>query len=163
MSGVHIDISGLSDAERKVAKIGALALDLRPFWPIVSRLWISFESRQFDSEGEFGGTRWEPLSAAYALWKTANHPGKKILSIKGDLRKAATSPKRVATPQTLTLTISTYSKKGKQMQPGWFQEGTTTMPARPLVFDLPPEALAEVAAAADAYAAEMVARVMGTP
>jgi hypothetical protein len=54
--------------------------------------------KQFDSEGDFFGEQWAPLSEPYATWKMQHYPGKGILSAEGDLRRAATTPERIARP-----------------------------------------------------------------
>lgn len=148
------------DAQRRLDRIALGLTDLRSFWPIVTRLWISWESRLFDTEGAFAGSRWAPLSASYAAWKALHFPGRPILSATGALRRAATTPRRRATPTMLVLSVEPYSREGRTVQPSWFEEGTSRMPARPIVFGspLPAQASAELEAAADAYVRDLLSR-----
>lgn len=167
----EITLEGADEYDAKLAKLTELIADLRPFWPLVVPLFIGWIGKQFESEGEFFGQHWAPLTPAYAAWKTENYPGKGILSAEGDLRRAATTPERTVTPQTLVLRIKPYEKTerstrttasgarsrarvgtGKEMDPDWFQSGTGRMPARPLLADaLPPEADAQLRETAEIY------------
>lgn len=158
---------GLDDGQRKLERLTALLLDLRPFWPVVSKLAVEWIGRQFDSQGSFLlGHRWAPLSTEYAAWKTVNYPGKGILSAEGDLRRAATNPRRIATATTLTLRIEEFTKPARRgrlaarrIAPAWFQEGTPQMPPRPLVWDLPAPAEQALERAGDAYVEDMLRRI----
>jgi hypothetical protein len=157
----RIDFQGLAESEKQLLRLAALLRDLRPFWPQVSRLFISWISRQFESEGAFLlGHRWEPLSPEYARRKALMFPGKGILSAEGDLRRAATSLRRIAEPRRLILEIEPYEKRGRTLEPSWFQDSTTTMPARPLLAEeLPGVAERELEEAADRYVVETVRRL----
>lgn len=44
----------------------------------------------FATEGAIGGPRWVPLSRKYARWKAKRYPGRKILTLTGDMRDAFT-------------------------------------------------------------------------
>lgn len=129
------------------ARIRALAAhlqDLRPFWPLVRRAWIGWVSRTFESEGAFLlGHRWEDLAPSYRDWKARYFPGKPILSMMGPLRRAATTPRQIVSARSLELVVEPYdhppiplgagrSMPGRTLDPAWFQDGTTRMPARPL-------------------------------
>jgi hypothetical protein len=151
---VSIEALGFSEEERKLAKYAAFLTDLRPFWPRVSTLFIGWMREQFESEGRFFGDSWAPLSADYLAWKQRVYPGKPILIATGALRKAASFPTREATGSTLILRIN-------DPKAPWHQEGTSRMPARPILFDnlLPAVASAELDAAANEYAVEMARRL----
>lgn len=165
MADWSIETPNLTAVEQALIKLATLMSDLRPFWPVVSRLFVSWMGRQFDSEGAFLTDPWEELSPDYAAWKSQNYPGKPILSLVGPLRKAATSPRRIPTPLTLTLVIEPYEHQALTpggvsgiLDPEWFQEGTSRMPARPLIFEeiLPAVPMAELTAAMEVYARSMV-------
>jgi hypothetical protein len=128
---------GLELSERELQYLARMLVDLRSFWPLVSEAFIGWVSEQFKTEGQSWTEGWVPLSAAYRSWKEQNFPGKGILSMYGDLRRAATSPRRIPGPTTLVMEIEpfTHSHSGRQIEPGWFQEGTDRMPARPLIGD----------------------------
>lgn len=145
---------------RELDVLARFLVDLRSFWPMVSRRVVGWIGRQFDSQGDYWGDPWAPLSPEYAAWKSQAYPGKGILSAEGDLRRAATSPSREVTPRSLTMTIEPYDKSGREMDPGWFQEGTDRMPARPLIGALlTPEMDAELRLAADEYVDDLVRRL----
>lgn len=155
----HLTVSGLSESERALSRLALLLLDLRPFWPKVVPLFIGWEREQFATQGAFWGTPWAPLTPAYAARKSLLHPGKGLLIADGDLRRGASTPLRDAGPRHLTLTIQWLKDEGK-LDPGWHQFGTTKMVARPLLGDtLPPPADAELTAAIEEYADEIIATV----
>jgi hypothetical protein len=139
-------------ARRKLERLTLFVSDLRPFWPLVVPLFIEWMREQFESEGAFAGNPWAPLAPAYEAYKAVKYPGKPILQATGALRRAASNPSRRVAPTSLTLTIhSDYL--------GYHQEGTSRMPARPLVFEnLPMIARAQLAGVAERYVREIVAR-----
>lgn len=180
---------GLDESQKALQRVAVQLLDLRPFWSTVADLAIDWIGTQFEQQGAFMTGPWAPLSPAYAAWKAIRYPGRPILAADGDLRRAATTPKRDARPLSLTLTIEPYTKRKrstgradltlsgtgstrtaaasssstKVMQPGWFQEGTARMPARPLVGDLPEYALDQLDRAAEDYVDDILARAgLGT-
>jgi len=59
-------VTGDEAAERQLRTFELLLSDLRPFWPIVARLFRGWMKAQFDSEGSFAGRPWAPLSPEYA-------------------------------------------------------------------------------------------------
>lgn len=150
------------ELERRLAFLELALTDLRSLWPMVTRAAIGWIGKQFDEEGAFFGEPWTALSPDYAEWKDQNYPGSTILSREGFLRSAATSPTREVTPVSLTLTIEPYDNNGTTVDPAWFQDGTSRMPARPLLpadgDPLPAEAEVELQAAADLYVRDMLAR-----
>jgi hypothetical protein len=159
VAGWGVDLSGLNEAERKLTRLAALLLDLRPFWPRVVPLFVGWMREQFRTEGRFFSTPWPPLSPAYAARKLRLYPSKGILVAEGDLRRGASLPERRATPRTLTLTI-TWPKEGERLDPQWHQLGTRHMPARPLLSDiLPTEAMQELRQAQEEYVEDMIRRV----
>lgn len=152
MSDVYVEYEDLSP--RQLDYLARFLVDLRTFWPILTRRVISWIGEQFDEEGAFWTNAWAPLSDDYAEWKSEHFPDKGILSMYGDLRRAATSPRREALPTSLTLTIEGYTHRvtGRPLDPAWFQEGTDRMPARPLIGEhLTPRMDAEVKEMAEAY------------
>lgn len=152
MSDVFIEYQNLSP--RELEYLARFLADLRTFWPILTRRVIAWIGEEFDTEGESWAGPWVPLSEAYAEWKSDNFPGKGILSMYGDLRRAATSPRREVTPVSLSLTIEGYTHRetGRAIDPAWFQDGTDRMPPRPLIGEhLTPRMEAEIVEAADEY------------
>jgi hypothetical protein len=116
-------------------------------------IFIGWMGEQFASEGGWGGQTWAPLSPAYAVWKSQNYPGRSILIRDGTLRRAASSPRREATPRTLTLWIDDDVA-------GYHQDGTDRMPARPIIpSPLPAAALRDVSLAATEYVSTLIRRI----
>jgi hypothetical protein len=149
----HIEIRGLDEANQKLERFGLFLNDLRPFWPLVVPIFISWMRSQFESEGGWGGTGWSPLSPKYAARKARLFGGKTILIAEGDLRQAASMPSRRVGPRELVLTI-------EDPKAGFHQEGTSRMPARPLIPKrLPMMAQREVEQAADRYVVGLIRRL----
>ena len=110
MALVPITIS--VDGEQAYARAFDLAAreadDLREPLRDVGAELIGAISRQFASEGASElGTRWQPLSPAYAAWKQANYPGRPMLVRTGEMRSAAVDARRALTitPRRLTYTV----------------------------------------------------------
>lgn len=156
------------DADERIRRLALFLSDLRPFWPVVYRLVAGaggWWSRQFETEGAFAGRRWQQLSEPYARIKATVFPGKPILQARGGIRRAASRPKRIATPRSLTLLIDDSDEqhgisgsRGPILQ--YHQEGRG-VPARPLVFGdpLPRAAEAELEQAADDYVRDLLRRI----
>jgi len=161
---VRIEIEGLDAREQALVRLVAATTDLRLFWPRLVPLFVSWMREQFDSEGDWGGEHWAPLTEPYATTKALAYPGKGILYATGDLRMAASLPVRHVTASTLELVIddSGYKHGGnvaRSVGP-YHQEGTDSMVARPILPDiLPAEAQLQVHEAADAYVDELVDRL----
>lgn len=142
------------DARKHVDRVGALLVDLRPFWPRLVPVFISWMRYQFETEGSFASGGWARLSPNYAAWKAVMYPGKGILIAEGDLRRAASDPKRSVTPTTMTLTI-----EDPKLQ--YHETGTSNMPARPLLFGdpLPRAAVDDLDQAAESFIDDWLRRI----
>lgn len=141
-------------AQARIDKLAVFMQDLRPFWPLVVPLVTAWWKLQFESEGAFGGEKWAALSPMYEQRKRMLYPGRKILEATGALRRAASSPSRSVTPTTLTLTIDDPKAE-------FHQQGTSRMPARPLVFGDPlgAEASRQLQGVADRYIEDLMKRI----
>jgi hypothetical protein len=171
--GFFTELEGMEESERALAILLAGITDLRPFWPLVVPVFIRWMAEQFDTEGEWGGHRWAPLSPAYLAWKMQRYPGKPILQATGDLRDAASRPHRRPFPELLELIIddSGYKHGGKdprsvapfhQFGGGSGEIGGTEgrPPRREIVPDvLPVEAQADLRRLADEYVTDLARRV----
>lgn len=148
---IHFDDHG---SEKQIQRLAVFLTDMRSFWPLVVPLATSWWRRQFETEGEFAGNRWAALSPDYAARKAMTHPGKKILEATGDMRRAASNPRRAVTPTSLTLTID-------DPKLAYHQEGGGNLPQRLLVFGepLPIEAEHELEQVAEHYIRDLLARV----
>lgn len=141
------------DADRDLQKLALFLTDLRSFWPKLVPLFVGWMRRQFDTEGGFGGQRWAPLAFSTVQYKAGRGLRPNILQATGAMKQAASRPSRTATPRSLTLTIS-------DPKLGFHQEGTSRMPARPLIFDrLPVVAQLEVEQAATEYVDDLLRRL----
>jgi hypothetical protein len=150
---IDVRVTGDAEVERAVHAFGVAISDLRGFWPSVVPLFISWMREQFAAEGAWGGASWAPLTPRYAAWKAKKYPGRSILYATGDLRRAASSPGRFATPSTLTLSI-------QDPKAGYHQDGTSKMPARPIIPGrLPMGALRELDQAADEWVGDVAGRL----
>jgi len=59
--------------------------NLTPVWGQVRQIYIAFIKEQFQSEGGYTGTTWQPLNPSYARWKAQHAPGKSILRLRDRL------------------------------------------------------------------------------
>lgn len=147
--GVTVDDAA---ALRQLEELQVALRDLRGFWPLLVPLFIGWMGATFATEGRAFESGWAPLSPAYALEKQRTHPGRSILIRDGTLRQAASRPSRVATARTLTLRIDDPVAQ-------FHQEGTATMPARPLIPPTLPAAWArDIDAAATEYVSTLIRR-----
>jgi hypothetical protein len=149
---VNAYVADVGDLQRRLRGFAAQMLNLRPFWPIAFRLGRRWIKEQLDSQGGWGGDPWEPLSPGYAAYKARVKPGKPMLWFDGDLRKAAFSPQRVTSATEAELRIV-------ERKAAWHQEGTSKMPARPIIpVPLPTEAQDELRDAFADWVGEVVDR-----
>lgn len=149
----RIRVTGDDAYRKKLAQLELFLEDLRPFWPLLVPVFIGWMRSQFESEGVWGGQQWAPLSPAYAIEKARTHPGRTILIRDGAMRRAASQPRREATPRTLVLWID-------DPKAPYHEEGTDRMPARPLIPEpLPTSALRDVDLAAGEYVSTLIRRL----
>jgi hypothetical protein len=126
--------------------------DLRSFWPKVVPLATGWWREQFETEGAFGGEPWKPLAFSTVARKQRLGLRPQTLQATGKLKQAASRPSRHATPRSLTLTVDS------EYLP-FLQEGTSRMPARPLIFErLPLQAELELQEAAEDYVQGLIGR-----
>jgi hypothetical protein len=171
--GFFAEIEGLAENERALALLVAGLTDLRPFWPLVVPVFIRWMAEQFETEGEWGGEHWAPLSPDYLARKMQLYPGKPILQATGDLRQAASRPRRRATPQFLELIIddSGYQHgRGSPRAVAPYQQfgggsreigGSEGRPPRREIIpdELPPGAIADLDRLAESYVQDLARRV----
>jgi hypothetical protein len=159
---VTVRVTGIPEADRKLAQFELQMRDLRSFWPLVIPLFIGWIGQQFESEGSFFGDPWAQLSEPYASVKAATYGDKPILQREGGLRQSASRPQRRATPTSLELTFDGSGAKHGPIA-AYHQEGTTRMPARKLVPESEGElgsvALGELELAAERYVLDVVRRL----
>ena len=152
--------------DQRIAALIATIMDLRPFWPRIVPLFVRWMGEQFETEGAWAAQPWARLSPMYEAWKQRHYPGRGILVVRGGrapgLRFAAQSPNTTFRPQEAIFRIQGWrSGDGDLLDPGWHQEGTDRMPARPIIPDVLPQAASDdVSQAAESYIEENV-RALG--
>lgn len=166
---LRFDLTGFSEYEAALVRLIAMLRDMRPFWPRLAPLFVTWMRERFASEGEFGGAHWAPLSPDYLERKMMRYPGKGILYATGDLRQAASRPVRVATPTSVTFIIddADYTHGGEESRSviDYHQQGTERMPARPIIPPgweaglLPQPMFGQVEAAAQEWIEEMAVKL----
>ncbi len=86
----------------------------------------------FAAEGAFEERpRWQDLSPAYALWKSRNYPGRKILERTGRLKKSLTN--RGGSDSVLNITPKSLSVGTKVPYAILHQKGTNRLPMRKII------------------------------
>lgn len=164
MIEITIDDREWKLGEEAIGRIAQGLVDLRNFWPLLGPPFLEWMRLQFSTRGAFSGDPWAPLTLEYAAYKSVKHPGKGILEAEGDLRRAALTPSRTQTPNSVTFTIDKWGAfaGNSALDPGWHQDGTDRMPARPILFggdDLPARVTMDIEAAAEHYVNDMVRRL----
>jgi phage gpG-like protein len=113
-----------------VEKLVERAGDLRSFAPKVSSSWYAHVASTFQSEG---GGGWDDLSGAYAEQKAKTYGQQRILHASGRMEEALTSKDAPDSYADETPTELTYGATGRSGELArYHQEGTDTMPARPV-------------------------------
>ncbi len=104
----RLEIAGETQMDRGIARFADGVADYRPIWPVIEDDFYAQEKAQFQSEGAEGGEKWQDLSPAYADWKEAHYPGRRILERTGDLERSLTSgsdPNAIKREGVRTLTL----------------------------------------------------------
>lgn len=104
----RLDIAGEVQMDRGIARFADGVTDYRAIWPVIEDEFYALEARQFATEGEEGGGKWQELSEPYGAWKAMAYPGKAILERTGALKASLTSESgaggvHVRERKTLTL------------------------------------------------------------
>lgn len=156
---LDITLRGGPEARRRFRALQLALTDLRPFWPLVVPVVTGWWRRQFQTEGAYAGIPWPALAAKTLARKLAGGGRSQILQDTGQLLRAASNPRRHATPSMLTLTIDDSGPAhGPVLQ---YHQTGDGVPKRPVVFGdpLPPLARAELNAAADVYVRGLLSRL----
>lgn len=104
--------------------------DATPAFDAIARYQVStVNARQFNEQGSVETGKWSPLSPPYARWKARVRPGRPTLVFDGDLRREMTVPgKGVYQVWRSGMTVGSDLPHAR-----YHQNGTTGMPARPLI------------------------------
>lgn len=87
---ITIKVDG-QQAEQMMRGLVAGVEDFTPVWPKVEQLIMNMETEQFESEGEYGGEKWEPLNDSYAEYKRRSGGDQGILVSSGVGRASLTT------------------------------------------------------------------------
>jgi len=154
-----VEVDGIEENQHRLDLLSTMLLDLRPFWPRLTTLFVSWMGRQFETEGAFLTDPWAPLTPDYAARKALKHPGKGILVAEGDLKRGATTPRREQSPSSITFILG-WVKRGQSLDPKWHHRGEGHNRRRPLIGTaLPDEAQLEFDQALEDYAEDMLQRL----
>lgn len=165
---IRFNLEGFDAYEQALIRLIAMLRDLRPFWPRLAPIFVGWMRERFATQGEFGGDAWAPLNPAYLARKMTMYPGKGILYASGDLRQAASRPRRLATPTSITFEVDdsayTHGSGTNRSVVEYHQQGSSTMPARPVIpatwnTALPFELQKEVEEEAELWINEMAAKL----
>jgi hypothetical protein len=125
---IHFDISGDVQYSRAFDRYAHEARDLsEPFDDIADQI-LAMVGEQFGTEGARTGARWRPLSAAYAIWKDREFPGKPMLVREGDMREAALTKAKAVRITDQHLVYEIHDEKAI-----YHQRGSGHLPQRKLV------------------------------
>jgi hypothetical protein len=69
---MSINVTGGKAVIDKLTAVSIRMSDARPAFDVIEQMFYSIEMKQFFSEGESGGTPWEPLNSDYLAWKLSH-------------------------------------------------------------------------------------------
>lgn len=120
------DFAGDYQVDRTLTSMANRAQDSRPAWQALATRFQVAETKQFATEGDYGSTRWAPLSPRYKRWKDEHYPGKPILERTGKLLASLTQR-----PFGVEDLAPSYMRIGTDVFYAKFhQRGTIRMPRR---------------------------------
>jgi phage gpG-like protein len=124
---IRFDIIGDAAVERVLENMRMRVENAKPAFDAIGDLLAEAETKQFETEGDYGSGGWAALSPKYAAWKAKHYPGKPILEATGALRGSLTSR-----PFGVEEVSATRAVFGTDIEyAAYHQTGTEKMPARP--------------------------------
>lgn len=126
---LDLQVSGQQVLGRELARWKGRMLNVRPALESIADQFAVTATKQFLTQGAYGGKRWDPLSAKYKRRKAKKYPGRPILVATGKLRRELTHRPFGAeeiTDHTLSIGVSPDREKIL----GYHRSGTANMPAR---------------------------------
>lgn len=131
MTNLSFAGAGAEPFARQLRRFSDHLQDATPAFAAMAEYQVkTVNARQFAEKGtpETGG-RWSPLSPPYARFKARVRPGRPLLVFDGDLKREMTIPgKGVYEIRRSGMTVGTDLPYAR-----YHQNGTPTMPARPLM------------------------------
>lgn len=122
---IRVQVAGVDRLLADLAKLEALAGDLRPVWPELARMWAAREARIFA-----GGGGWAPFAAATLI--RHRESGKPPMVNTGALVAAMTDPAPRYEDDDMAVLGPPKSAKAATTIGARHQRGTVYMPARKL-------------------------------
>lgn len=129
--GVQLSIggTGVQAFTLELDKFHDRVVDARPAFEEMARQGVLSLQLQFQTQGTHYGSRWAPLSPAYAAWKRKHYGRKPILQLTGALiGSLGNGPGGIHEVTARGMSVGTAIPYAK-----WHQRGTPHMPARPIV------------------------------
>lgn len=133
---LNIKVRGQDSITQELTGVIRRSSDLRVPFEAFRPVWIDAIQENFDAEGD--PVPWPELSPAYAGWKSSAYPGQKMLRLTDRMYDSLTSMTSDTIWRTTPRTIQFGSRVPYFI---YHQEGTSKMPARPMM-TLPPHASA---------------------
>lgn len=133
---IKFSIDGEVQYSRAFDMLAAEAGDLSEPLSEIGDSLLNAVERQFDTQGEIGGSPWKALDSAYAAWKLAHFGVKPILVRTGDMKAAALDKHNVVvTPRKLTYEVKGLDEDGNDLgeRAAWHQRGSGNLPQRKIV------------------------------
>lgn len=159
MAFLDIGVIGAAETEAVLDGFASRAADLEPVIAAIHRRFMAIEAARFDAEGP----GWAPLAPSTLAEKRRKGLSEKILEATGQMRDSFTDPDArghvfnvTAGPDRTTIEMGSDYRSPNQAGKwagtalaAFHQEGTSRMPARPVITDV------------DARAAEWAALLSG--
>lgn len=117
------DLPDLFNIPKATAKSARVAVD---------KVFRAHEKTLFSTEGQSGGPRWQELSPAYRAWKEKHFPGRRILTLTSEMRKAFSQQGGDHIAQEFRVNKQWTIRVGARSEKGfWHATGAGNLPERP--------------------------------
>lgn len=132
--GADVVLTTSDGNQQMMSRLEALDIAAKDFQPLMEQFGAyvvdDHIAKQFKKQGT--PKRWAPLSKRYEKWKRDNYGNLPKLILTERMSKGF---KYQATPRTLKIINRVTAGQGKNKTPRWIwhQDGTETMPARPML------------------------------
>lgn len=127
MIDLRVQVNGTQQVEARLDLVSKHLSDFSPVFTDIKNSFIRYERKEFDTQGQYEGYGFAPLTPKYAAWKAKHFPGRRILELSGELRRSLTTGLNVVIRPTKLIMWSDSPIAG------YHQGGTSKMPARKMV------------------------------
>ena len=132
--GSEVTVRNAIEVDDFVAYLEALGMRFDDFQPVMERFGQYLVEEHIPRQFKQRGTpkRWAPLSPQYAAWKRRHYGNLPILMLSG---RMAAGFKYETTKRTLRIInrVAAGQRGNKTPRWTWHQNGTATIPARPML------------------------------